>query len=52
VIQHHSDGFVIPGRRAAASPESIIPALEAMDSGFAPSARAGMTALLDWLTLH
>jgi hypothetical protein len=45
---------VIPGRRAAASPESITPVIIAsgamhitrtgdMDSGSAPSARPGMT---------
>jgi hypothetical protein len=34
--------FVIPGRRKAASPESI-PQLWVMDSGLAPSARPGMT---------
>jgi len=34
---------VIPGRRKAASPESITPALRSMDSGLAPAARPGMT---------
>jgi hypothetical protein len=32
--------FVIPGRRAAANPESIFQRLVFMDSGFAPFGRA------------
>jgi hypothetical protein len=35
---------VIPGRRAAASPESMASILQIIDSGFAPLARPGMTA--------
>src|SRR5205085_901976 len=35
---------VIPGRRAAASPESTNTGLWKMDSGFTPSARPGMTS--------
>ena len=39
--------FVIPGRRAAANPESIFQRPVFMDSGFTPSACPGMTAELN-----
>jgi protein ImuB len=39
-----SDPSVIPGRRAAASPESMNTGLWKMDSGPAPMARPGMTS--------
>src|SRR5208282_5294199 len=52
---------VIPGRRKAASPESITPAVDlafnassdkpvVMDSGLAPSARPGMTNMRNLIT--
>src|SRR5207248_2506479 len=39
-----SDPSVIPGRRVAASPESMNTSLWKMDSGLAPSARSGITS--------
>jgi hypothetical protein len=38
--------MVIPGRRAAASPESIFQRLVFMDSGLSASPRPGMTAVM------
>jgi len=42
--KRNSDPSVIPGRRAAASPESMNTGLWKMDSGPAPMARPGMTS--------
>ncbi|MFZ3226481.1 MAG: vitamin B12-dependent ribonucleotide reductase, partial [Xanthobacteraceae bacterium] len=43
LLAFKKDSEVIPGRRAAASPESITPASANMDSGFRPAAGSGTT---------
>jgi ribonucleoside-diphosphate reductase alpha chain len=47
LLAFRQDSAVIPGRRAAASPESITPASANMDSGLRPAAGSGMTREFD-----
>jgi ribonucleoside-diphosphate reductase alpha chain len=47
LLAFRKESGVIPGRRAAASPESITPASANMDSGLRPAAGSGMTHEFD-----
>src|SRR3984885_2908716 len=47
LLAFRESSAVIPGRRAAASPESITPASANMDSGLRPAAGSGMTHEFD-----